>query len=78
MLVENSSDELRVGAKDQSNSVIARSLRNSFRASLARSLKGQNRRGGRDLDELGAFPGYRIQPNFECRKRVARESDGGG
>ena len=27
------------------------------------------RRGGRDLDELGAFPGYRIQPNFECRKR---------
>jgi hypothetical protein len=27
-------DELRVGVKGQSNSVIARSLRNSFRASL--------------------------------------------
>ncbi len=34
MLVENSSDELRVGVKGQSNSVIARSPRNSFRASL--------------------------------------------
>ena len=36
MLVENSLDELRVGVKGQSNSVIARSPRNSFRASLAR------------------------------------------
>jgi hypothetical protein len=27
------------------------------------------RRGGRALDELGAFPGYRIQPNSECRGR---------
>jgi hypothetical protein len=35
VLVENSLDELRVGVKGQSNSVIARSLRNSFRASLA-------------------------------------------
>ncbi len=35
MLVENSLDELRVGVKGQSNSVIARSPRNSFRASLA-------------------------------------------
>ena len=38
MLVENSLDELRVGVKGQSNSVIARSPRNSFRASLARSV----------------------------------------
>ena len=38
MLVENSSDELRVGVKGQSNSVIARSPRNSFRASLGLSL----------------------------------------
>ena len=38
MLVENSLDELWVGAKDQSNSVIARSLRNSFRASLRWSV----------------------------------------
>ncbi len=38
MLVENSLDELRVGVKGQSQSVIARSPRNSFRASLARLL----------------------------------------
>ena len=38
MLVENSLDELRVGVKGLSNSVIARSLRNSFRASLAWSV----------------------------------------
>ena len=38
MLVENSLDELRVGVKGQSNSVIARSPRNSFRASLALSV----------------------------------------
>ena len=35
MLVENSSDELRVGVKGLSNLVIAGSPRNSFRASLA-------------------------------------------
>ena len=35
MLVENNLDELRVGVKGQSNSVIARSPRNSFRASVA-------------------------------------------
>jgi hypothetical protein len=34
VLVENNSDELWMGVKGQSNSVIARSLRNSFRASL--------------------------------------------
>ena len=34
MLVENSSDELWVGVKGQSNSVIARSPRNIFRDSL--------------------------------------------
>jgi hypothetical protein len=33
------------------------------------------RPGGRELNGLGAFPGYRIQPNFECRERVIRESD---
>jgi hypothetical protein len=37
VLVENSSDEPRVGVKGQSNLVIARSPRNSFRASLVRS-----------------------------------------
>jgi hypothetical protein len=34
MFVEKGSDELGVGVKGQSNSVIARSPRNSFRASL--------------------------------------------
>jgi hypothetical protein len=24
--------------------------------------------GGRALDGLGAFPGYQIQPNSECRR----------
>ncbi len=38
MSVENDLDELRVGVKGQSNSVIARSPRNSFRASLACSF----------------------------------------
>jgi hypothetical protein len=35
VLVENSLDELCLGVKGQSNSVIARSLRNIFRDSLA-------------------------------------------
>jgi len=38
VLVENSSDELGVGVKGLSNLEIAGSPRNSFRASLARSL----------------------------------------
>ena len=63
MLVENSSDELRVGVKGQSNSVIARSPRNSFRASL-----GHYPRGGRELDGLGSVNGYQIQLNYECRE----------
>ena len=38
MLVENNLDELCLGVKGQSNSVIARSLRNIFRDSLAWSM----------------------------------------
>ena len=38
MLVENNLDELCLGVKGQSNSVIARSLRNIFRDSLAWSI----------------------------------------
>ena len=38
--VEKGSDELRMGAKDQSNPVIAGSLRNSFRASPSSSPAG--------------------------------------
>ena len=37
--VENRSDELRIGVKGQPNFVIARSLRNSFRASLTRFVQ---------------------------------------
>ncbi len=70
MLVENSLDELWVGAKDQSNSEIARSPRNSFRASLKELSVG-----GRALDGLGALPGYQTQPNSECRQLLPWESD---
>jgi len=52
MFVEKSSDELWIGVKSQSHSVIAGSLRNSFRASL--KLKNL---GGRALFGLGAHPG---------------------
>lgn len=45
MPVEKGLDELWMGAKDQSNPVIAGSLRNSFRASL-----GARRSGGRATD----------------------------
>ncbi len=38
MLVENSLDELCLGVKGQSNSVIARSLRNIFRDSLVSTI----------------------------------------
>ena len=45
MWVENRLDEVRVGAKDQSNSEIARIPRNSFRASLMELCNG-----GRDTE----------------------------
>ena len=38
MWVENRLDDLRIGVKGQSNSVIARSPRNSFRASVGKNL----------------------------------------
>jgi hypothetical protein len=38
VLVENSLDELCLGVKGQSNSVIARSLRNIFRDSLVSTI----------------------------------------
>jgi hypothetical protein len=38
VLVENSLDELCLGVKGQSNSVIARSLRNIFRDSVATTM----------------------------------------
>ncbi len=63
MWVENRLDEVRIGVKGQSNLVIARSPRNSFRASLSCFLTEVE-----ILDGLGGIPAYRIQPNSECRK----------
>ena len=73
MYVEKCLDELWVGVKGQSNSEIAGSPRNIFRYSL-----GLLSDGGRALDGLGAFPGYRTQPNSECRALLLRESVTGG
>ena len=61
MTVEKVWDELWVGVKSQSNSDIAGSPRNSFRASLK-----LNSIGGKALNGLGALPGYRTLSNSEC------------
>ena len=63
MGVEKLSDELWVGAKDQSNSVIAGFPRNIFRYGLVHL----NTIGGRALTGLGALPGYQPLSNSECR-----------
>ena len=54
-----------MGVKGQSNSEIAGTPRNSFRASLAAECSG-----GRALDGLGPFTGYQTQPNSECRNML--------
>ena len=59
-VVEKAVDELWVEVKCQSNSEIAGSPRNSFRASL--KVKSY---GGRALNRLGALPGYRTISNSE-------------
>ena len=51
-----------IAVKFQSNSEIAGSPRNSFRASLKEKIHG-----GRALNVLGAFTGYRKLSNSECR-----------
>jgi len=71
--VENRLDEMRVGVKGQPNSVIARTPRNSFRASLEIKC-----RGGRALIGLGLSQRYQTQTNSECREHVSRESGSGG
>ena len=62
MSVEKGWDDVWIAVKFQSNSEIAGSPRNSFRASL-----GMKIRGGRALNILGAFTGYRRLSNSECR-----------
>ena len=62
MVVEKTLDELWIGVKGQSNSVIAGSPRNIFRYSLVDLSNG-----GRALDGLGVLQDYQIQPNSECR-----------
>ena len=62
MSVEKGWDDVWIAVKFQSNSEIAGSPRNSFRASL-----GHESCGGRALNVLGAFTGYRKLSNSECR-----------
>ena len=63
MRVEKRLDDLWIGVKGQSNSVIAGSLRNSFRASLACFLTGVEL-----LIFRGPLPGYQQISNSEYRK----------
>ena len=62
MSVEKVGDELWIGGKFQTNTDIAGSPRNSFRASLGVEIDG-----GRALNVLGAFTGYRKLSNCEYR-----------
>ena len=59
--VEKVGDELWIGGKFQTNTDIAGSPRNSFRASL-----GVENNGGRALNELGGHKAYRTLSNYEC------------
>jgi hypothetical protein len=58
--VENLWDELCVGVKGQSNSVIAGSPRKIFRYRLR-----EFNTGGRALERLGVSPDYQTVPNSE-------------
>ena len=70
--VENLWDELSVGVKGQSNSVIAGSPRKIFRYRLE-----QFNTGGRALERLGVSPDYQTVPNSECRQLLSREAVSG-
>ena len=72
MRVENLWDELCVGVKGQSSSVIAGSPRKIFRYRL-----GQFIAGGRALERLGVSPDYQTVPNSECQRMLTRDADGG-
>ena len=73
MGVEKPLDEPWMGAKDQSNPVIAGSLRNGFRASLGRSAAGVERPFGG-----GSPPGCRCRPNSEYRESALPGSQTAG
>ena len=72
MKVENFWDELCVGVKGQSNSVIAGSPRKIFRYRL-----GQFNAGGRALERLGVSPDYQTVPNSEWRRLLSRDAVSG-
>ena len=65
MSVKKGWDDLWIAEKFQSNSDIAGSPRNSFRASLKVKICG-----GRALNVLGAFTGYRKLSNCEYRNII--------
>ena len=65
MSVEKGWDDVWIAVKFQSNSEIAGSPRNSFRASLKAEIHG-----GRALNILGAFTGYRRLSNSEYHSIV--------
>ena len=60
IVVKKAPDDLWIAEKFQSNSEIAGSPRNSFRASLEVKIYG-----GRALNEVGASPGYQTLSNSE-------------
>ena len=62
MTVENVCDDLWIGVKGQSNSVIAGSLRNAFRCSVTCFLLEVEL-----LDGRGVLQDYQRQPNSECQ-----------
>lgn len=72
MRVENLWDELCVGVKGQSNSVIAGSPRKIFRYRL-----GSFTVGGRALERLGVSPDYQTVPNSEYQQVLSRDAVGG-
>ena len=71
--VEKCLDELWIGVKGQSNPVIAGSLRNSFRASLAKLVCG-----GRATDCSRALTGVPRTIKLRIPQTVPQESDHGG
>ena len=69
MKVENFWDELSVGVKGQSNSVIAGSPRKIFRYRPRKLCCG-----GRALERLGVLPDYQTVPNSEYRRQISLEA----